>query len=196
MTIEINGQPLAFSLENEKTTGDILSALEEQFEKNDSTIIEIELNGKQISADEIDALSNRAIDENDAISVKSVCADGIIMSLKELAADFEPLCTELEELPVLIQQNDDKKSFDIINRFAESFDILCHLATLSSLFPNKFEGKTIAERTLADFLKDFSPILTDFEESLKNKDTVLTGDLAEYELKPRLEAYISDIVNF
>ena len=39
MKIEINGQPLTFSLENEKTTGDILNALEEQFEKNDSTII-------------------------------------------------------------------------------------------------------------------------------------------------------------
>ena len=196
MKIEINGQPLAFTLENEKTTGDILNALEEQFEKNDSTIIEIELNGKKITAEEIESLSSRAIDENDSISVKSVCADGIIMSLKELAADFEPLCTELEELPVLMQQNDDKKSYDIINRFAESFDILCHLATLSSLFPAKFDGKKIAEKSLAEFLKDFSPILTDFEDSLKNKDTVLTGDLAEYELKPRLEAYISDIAGF
>ncbi|MBO4508074.1 MAG: hypothetical protein J5747_05500 [Spirochaetaceae bacterium] len=196
MKIEINGQPLAFTLENEKTTGDILNALEEQFEKNDSTIIEIELNGKKITAEEIESLSSRAIDDNDSISVKSVCADGIIMSLKELANDFEPLCTELEELPVLMQQNDDKKSYDIINRFAESFDILCHLATLSSLFPAKFEGKKIAEKSLADFLKDFSPILTDFEDSLKNKDTVLTGDLAEYELKPRLEAYISDIAGF
>ena len=196
MKIEINGQPLAFTLENEKTTGDILNALEEQFEKNDSTIIEIELNGKKITAEEIESLSSRAIDDNDSISVKSVCADGIIMSLKELANDFEPLCTELEELPVLMQQNDDKKSYDIINRFVESFDILCHLATLSSLFPAKFEGKKIAEKSLADFLKDFSPILTDFEDSLKNKDTVLTGDLAEYELKPRLEAYISDIAGF
>jgi hypothetical protein len=196
MKIEINGQPLTFSLENEKTTGDILNALEEQFEKNDSTIIEIELNGKKITAEEIESLSSRAIDDNDSISVKSVCADGIIMSLKELANDFEPLCTELEELPVLMQQNDDKKSYDIINRFAESFDILCHLATLSSLFPAKFEGKKIAEKSLAEFLKDFSPILTDFEDSLKNKDTVLTGDLAEYELKPRLEAYISDIASF
>ena len=196
MKIEINGQPLTFTLENEKTTGDILNALEEQFEKNDSTIIEIELNGKKIMAEEIDSLSSRAIDDNDSISVKSVYDDGIIMSLKELAIDFEPLCTELEELPVLMQQNDDKKSFDIINKFAESFDILCHLATLSSLFPSKFEGKKIAEKSLAEFLKDFSPILTDFEESLKNKDTVLTGDLAEYEIKPRLEAYISDIAGF
>ena len=196
MKIEINGQPLTFTLENEKTTCDILNALEEQFEKNDSTIIEIELNGKKIMAEEIDSLSSRAIDDNDSISVKSVYDDGIIMSLKELAIDFEPLCTELEELPVLMQQNDDKKSFDIINKFAESFDILCHLATLSSLFPSKFEGKKIAEKSLAEFLKDFSPILTDFEESLKNKDTVLTGDLAEYEIKPRLEAYISDIAGF
>ena len=191
-----SGQPLTFSLENEKTTGDILNALEEQFEKNDSTIIEIELNGKKITAEEIESLSSRAIDDNDSISVKSVCADGIIMSLKELAIDFDPLCTELEELPVLMQQNDDKKSFDIINKFAESFDILCHLATLSSLFPSKFEGKKVAEKSLAEFLKDFSPILTDFEESLKNKDTVLTGDLAEYEIKPRLEAYIADIAGF
>ena len=196
MTIEINGQPLEFSLENEKTIGDILNALEAQFEKNDSTIIEIILNGKQITADEIEQLSSRDIEENDSVSVKSVCADGIIMSLKELAADFEPLCSELEELPVLMQQNDDKRSFEIINRFAESFDILCHLATLSSLFPSKFEGKTIAEKPLSEFLKDFSPVLTDFEDSLKNRDTVLTGDLAEYELKPRLEAYISDIAGF
>ena len=196
MKIEINGQPLSFTLENEKTIGDILKVLEEQFEANESTIIEIILNGKNITAEEIDSLSTREIQDSDTLSVTSVCAEGIIMSLKELAADFEPLCTELEELPVLMQQNDDKKSFDIINKFAESFDILCHLVTLSSLFPVKFEGKNIGGKSLADFLKDFSPILTDFEDSLKNKDTVLTGDLAEYELKPRLEAYVSDIAGF
>ena len=196
MTIQINGQPLEFSLENEKTIGDILNALEEQFEKNESTIIEITLNGKQVTAEEIDSLSTREIQDSDSLSVTSVCADGIIMSLKELASDFEPLCSDFEELPVLLQQNDNKRSFDIINKFAESFDILCHLTTLSSLFPAKFEGKLIAEKTLVDFLKDFSPILTDFEESLKNKDTVLTGDLAEYEIKPRLEAFISGITEF
>ena len=196
MKIEINGQPLTFTLENEKTTGDVLKVLEEQFEANESTIIEIILNGKQVAADEIDSLSTREIQDSDTLAVTSVSAEGIIMSLKELASDFEPLCSDLEELPVLMQQNDDKKSFDIINRFAESFDILCHLATLSSLFPARFEGKMIADKSLADFLKDFSPILNDFEESLKNKDTVLTGDLAEYELKPRLEAYVSDIAGF
>ena len=196
MKIEINGQPLTFTLENEKTIGDILNALEKQFEENESTIIEIVLNGKNVTADEIDSLSSREILDTDSIAVTSVCADGIIQSLKELASDFEPLCSELEELPVLMQQNNDKKSFDIINRFAESFDILCHLATLSSLFPAKFEGKLIAEKSLTEFLKDFSPVLTDFEQSLKNKDTVLTGDLAEYELKPRLEAYVSDIAGF
>ncbi len=196
MTIQINGQSLEFSLENEKTIGDILNALEEQFEKNESTIIEITLNGKQVTAEEIDSLSTREIQDSDSLSVTSVCADGIIMSLKELVSDFEPLCSDFEELPVLLQQNDNKRSFDIINKFAESFDILCHLTTLSSLFPAKFEGKLIAEKTLVDFLKDFSPILTDFEESLKNKDTVLTGDLAEYEIKPRLEAFISGITEF
>lgn len=196
MKIEINGQPLEFTLENEKTTGDILNALEEQFEKNESTIIEIVLNGKKVEAEEIDSLSTREIQDTDTIAVTSVSAEGIIQSLKGLSPDFESLCSELEELPVLMQQNENKKSYEIINKFAESFDILCHLTTLSSLFPSKFQGKLIDDKSLVDFLKDFSPILTDFEESLKNKDTVLTGDLAEYELKPRLEAFITGITEF
>ena len=106
MKIEINGQPLTFTLENEKTTGDVLKVLEEQFEANESTIIEIILNGKQVAADEIDGLSTREIQDSDTLAVTSVSAEGIIMSLKELASDFEPLCSDLEELPVLMQQND------------------------------------------------------------------------------------------
>ena len=38
----------------------------------------------------------------------------------------------------------------------------------------------------SDFFADFQPILKDFEDALKNNDTVTVGDLAEYEICPRL----------
>ena len=37
-----------------------------------------------------------------------------------------------------------------------------------------------------DFFADFSPILKDFEDALQNNDTVMLGDLSEYEICPRL----------
>ena len=36
-------------------------------------------------------------------------------------------------------------------------------------------------------------ILTDFEEAFKNSDSVMLGDLAEYEITPRIESIISMI---
>ena len=39
-----------------------------------------------------------------------------------------------------------------------------------------------------EFFNDFSPILADFEEALKNNDQVMIGDLSEYEICPRLQA--------
>ncbi len=45
-----------------------------------------------------------------------------------------------------------------------------------------------------EFFADFSPILIDFEQALQNNDTVLIGDLSEYEICPRLKA-ISEALN-
>ena len=38
-----------------------------------------------------------------------------------------------------------------------------------------------------DFFAEFSPILEDFEDALQNNDTVMLGDLSEYEICPRLK---------
>ena len=43
-------------------------------------------------------------------------------------------------------------------------------------------------KTVGDFFQDFMPILSDFEQAVESGDTVLIGDLAEYEISPRLSA--------
>jgi hypothetical protein len=40
---------------------------------------------------------------------------------------------------------------------------------------------------VSDFFADLTPVLSEFEEALKANDTVLVGDLAEYEICPRLK---------
>ena len=73
------------------------------------------------------------------------------------------------------------KLSDVMNAF-------CNTVTWSSLFPEKFGSIMIDGKNLSDFLSDLSPILKDFSDALENSDSVLLGDLSEYEICPRLES--------
>ena len=46
-----------------------------------------------------------------------------------------------------------------------------------------------------DFFKEFSPVLLDYEQALQSNDTVLIGDLSEYEICPRLQAISEALKN-
>ena len=83
---------------------------------------------------------------------------------------------------------------DSIKKVADSIDNFCHIAALASLFPQDFGAVKIDGKQFSEFFADFSPILSDFEQALTNNDTVLIGDLSEYEICPRLKA-ISQALN-
>lgn len=196
MKLLLNGQEIGFTLENEKTVGDILRSLEIECEKNDATIIRISVNNSVIEADKIEELNNLDIAETEQVDVTTVSSNDILQSMKDLIPDLEALTAKLEELPVILQGGDFGKVGAVIKTFTDNFDILCHLATLTALFPIVFADKKIDGMSISDFIKSFSPVLIDFEKAFSSSDTVLTGDLAEYELKPRLENYINAVRSF
>ena len=196
MKLIINGSEVDFTLENEKSVGDVLKSIETECEKIDATIIDIKVNDNQIAADEIESLSNMKIEDCKCLEIVSIALNDIILSFKDLCPRMEALCGKLSEMPVLLQQSKEQESSEIIKEFADIFDILCHLITLSTLFQESFKNKLIEGETLSEFLQNFSPLLTDFENSLKSKDSILTGDLAEYEIKPRLENFINAVRSF
>lgn len=196
MKLLLNGQELGFTLENEKTVGDLLRSLEIECEKNNATIIRIAVDGKEIAADKIDDLNSLAIEDASSAEITTISSTDIIQSLKDLVPDVEKLTADLEQLPVILQGGDMAKAGTVIKSFTDLFDVLCHLATLTALFPAIFESKKIDGMSISDFIKSFSPVLADFENAFSSSDTVLTGDLAEYELKPRLENYINAVRSF
>ena len=91
MKIFINDEELDFTLENEKTCGDILNQLEIEFEKNNGTIFSIKINDKEIGAEEIETISAKPIEEIENINIVSIFASDIIQT-------FKTLCTKVEEI--------------------------------------------------------------------------------------------------
>lgn len=196
MTIYVNDNQLEFSLENEKTLGDILNSLEREFEKNNGTMFNITVDGENVPADKIDIISKKNIEDVQKLEITAVFGEDVVAAFKTLSDNIEEINKDFENLPVYLQGSDNKKISETLTNFADIFDNLCHLISLTALFPETFSDKKVDNMTLADFIKDFEPLLTDFEKAISENDTVLIGDISEYEIKPRFENLLSAIRDF
>lgn len=187
----INGGKVDVTLEGEKTIGDVLQSFEKTCEENFAAVIGIIVDGKQITADIFDDEAVKPLGENTKFEFTVVTKETIKESFAYLSGLFDSLAAKMEQVPVDLQNGKNLDVTESIKKLADSIDQFCHVAALASLFPETFTNTTIDGKNFKDFFADFSPILLDFESALQNNDSVMIGDLSEYEICPRLHA-ISD----
>ena len=188
MELFVNNEKIDIVLENEKTVGDVLKSFEEECSKNNATTINITLNGKNIGADEFDSIFDEPLKDDTKLELIIVTQDEIVDSFRNQKGECENLSKELLDLPVKLQSGKDNEATVMISKLADFIEKFCHVATLSALFEEIYKKLTIDGKTVNEFFQDFSGILNDFEQAIAQKDTVLMGDLAEYEISPRLQA--------
>ncbi len=193
MEIYVNDKKMHFSLENEKTLGDILKAVERDCEKSNATIISITVNDTLLSDETFEKAFIQPLDSIQKIGLQTVSEDDVLFMLRNIVAVGDEISEKMQNIPVLLQGNKDIEVSHIVTSFVDCFNTICHIMGLCVLFPDKFSSLKIGDQNFSEFLNDFTPILQDFESSLTNKDTVLTGDLAEYEIVPRLQLFSESV---
>ena len=184
----INGQKIDVQIEDEETIGDVLHSFELTCEENKAAVIGILVDGKQITADIFDEESVKPLEKNTKFEFSIVTENDIKASYTKLSEFFNELANQMEEVPVELQNGKNLEVSQSIKNVADSIEQFCHIATLASLFPETFTNTSINGMSFQELFNDFSPILADFEEALKNNDQVMIGDLSEYEICPRLQA--------
>jgi hypothetical protein len=104
---------------------------------------------------------------------------------------IEPLVAgiseRLEELPLDIQTGKDGRAAETVTLFSNAAE---KLFRLHFIFQSR--GKfidTVDSVPVNDFFEDFNTALKELLAAFTGKDSVLVGDLAEYELAPRLRAF-------
>ena len=193
MEFYVNNEKLDIVLETEKTVGDVLKSFEEECAKNDATTINITLDGKNISAQEFDSIFNQPLKDDTKLELVIITKAEVKNTFEEEKKDCLALSKDLLELPVKLQGGKDKEATTLIARLADFIENFCHVTTLSALFPEIYKKLNIDGKSVNDFFQDFSQILNDFEQAIASKDTVLMGDLAEYEISPRLQSICTTI---
>jgi len=114
---------------------------------------------------------------------------------REMAA-LKPLAEEvaggLEDLPLDMQTGKDGKAAQTITVFSSLVEKIFRLVFLFRYFKADIDTIEVASMngpeklSLKDYIGEFSTALKEMISAYENKDTVLVGDLAEYELAPRL----------
>lgn len=196
MTITINGQQLEFSLEQEQTIGEVLSAIEENCVQNNAAITSISVDGKVLSEENFNEIFNSPLDSFNTIDLGTIVESDVYNLLENMATVLQEIANRMLQVPVLLQSNKDTEVSSIVVSFVDAFSYINKTLYFTTIFPDSFHKLTIDSQTPSDFMQEFMPILQDFESSLESGDTVLTSDLAEYEIVPRLEALINTSKSF
>ncbi len=196
MEIYINNTKADITLEDEKTIEDVLKGIETECEKIDATIIGVSVDGVAIDAEELSNRFSDLIENISTLEITTICKEDIVFYFKSIKENLDGLEKNLTEIPVNLQSGKEKEASETVTFFAETFDNFCKAVTLSSLFADYFANTKEKAQKISDFLADFAPILSDFENAFKDKDTVLIGDLSEYEIAPRISQMKDFCVDF
>lgn len=196
MELFVNGKKIDAKLESEKTIGDVLRSFEATCEENAAAVIGILVDDKKVTADDFDEWAKKTISPKTKIAFDVITKDAVAESFANLSKLFDALAQKMQEVPIELQNGKGKAALASIQQLADDIDLFCHTASLASLFPETYAKLEIDGKQFAEFFSELSPILSEFENALQSNDTVLVGDLSEYEICPRLKAVAKSLEVF
>jgi hypothetical protein len=92
----------------------------------------------------------------------------------------------LEDFPLDTQTGKDKRAHETIELFSSTLEKLLRLIPLLRLRGVDLELLTLGDSQFKAFMEELDLALRELLAAYEAKDTVLVGDLTEYELAPRL----------
>jgi hypothetical protein len=113
-------------------------------------------------------------------------------SLMRLTAALKRSISEISEVSLLLQTGKDESAMDAIVRFSElAGEVMGHLSRLP--YQISLRDLKIGEDRAEDSIKALNEVLKELVSAFDAKDSVLLGDLLEYEVAPRLDLLTSFI---
>ncbi|MDR0313722.1 MAG: hypothetical protein LBI14_08990 [Treponema sp.] len=116
--------------------------------------------------------------------------------LENMEKPVSEIARRMEELPLDVQTGKDGKAAETIQFFTQMAEKLFRLLRVLKLRKPDFDSCQVEGLGIREFLNGFNTALGELTSAYKNQDAVLIGDLAEYEMAPRLLKLYSALKNF
>ena len=192
MVIKINGEELSYTLENEKTLGEVLGSIEEACCREHETIVQVAVDGKELTSHELDLLFKQPVDTDITVELSTFSGAEIRNYMKSLTQELSDYAKDFEQIPVYMQTGKDVQALKLLGVFSEKLNELYRALLLSDVtelpIDIQIEGKSVHE-----YQKEITALLRDIVSSIEEKDIIQVGDLAEYELAPLVKTLINGV---
>jgi len=116
-----------------------------------------------------------------------------IEEMRKTAALYESQVGELKDLPVLLQTGKDERAMKAVLLFIEIFNKVIRLIPELERRGLDSSALRVAGEELPAFYSSFNDILRRLSTAFEDRDSVLIGDLAEYEVAPRMSEFFGAI---
>lgn len=113
------------------------------------------------------------------------------VEMRAAAKLFESRAEELADIPVLLQTGKEDQAMKTVLYFIEVFNKVIRIIPELGQAGVDTEALKIGEQGLGEFYGAFNGILRELTEAFEHKDAVLIGDLAEYEVLPRMRSFFA-----
>ncbi len=187
MDIFIDNKAIDFTIENENTIGQLLGEIEKLCENAGMTITGIQINGASVAAEDLDEIFLKPLTAVQRIDLETISGVEIRHMMNSLGTAFLSHAHMLREIPVKLQTGNDLFVMEGINHFSRDLQNIYRIIPLLHLTGLEETDLMIEGEPLNTLPERLSPLLHDLLEGLKTGDTVLVGDISEYELAPRIE---------
>ena len=192
MVIKINGEELSYTLENEKTVGEVLGSIEEACCREHETIVQVAVDGKELTSQELDLLFKQPADSDITIELSTFSGAEIRNYMKGLTQDLSKYADDFEQIPVYMQTGKDVQALNLLGTFSEKLNELYRSLLLSDITQLPIDIQ-IEEKSIHEYQKEITALLHDIVSSIEEKDIIQVGDLAEYELAPLVKTLINGV---
>jgi len=192
MVIKINGEELSYTLENEKTVGEVLGSIEDACCREHETIVQVAVDGKVLTSHEVDLLFKQPVDTDITIDLSTFSGTEIRNYMKALMQDLSKYADDFEQIPVYMQTGKDVQVLNLLGTFSEKLNELNRSLLLSDITELPIDMQ-IEEKSIHEYQKEITALLQNIVSSIEEKDIIQVGDLAEYELAPLVKTLINGV---
>jgi hypothetical protein len=113
--------------------------------------------------------------------------------LRKASALYAGLAAELRDVPVLLQTGKDERAMKAVLVFIEIFNKVIRIVPELGRTGLDTASIKVGDEELPAFYTTFNDVLRRLSSAFEDRDSVLIGDLAEYEVAPRMDAFLAAI---
>ncbi|MGP1593974.1 MAG: hypothetical protein ACTTH8_01860 [Treponema sp.] len=192
MTISLNGSPITYTLENEKTIGEVLGAIESLCKQENETVIAVYVDEKELTTEELDVLFTQSVHNNHVIELRTVSGVQVCAYMQELVTLLTGYIQEFEKISVYMQTNEEGKVLALLQQFSEKLNELYRCFLLFDITGIPVDI-LIEGRQVHEYQKDIAAFLQDIISAIEENDIIQVGDIAEYELSPLVKTLLNGV---